>query len=104
MRGDTIITPNGDRALGAPSALRNGTTMSFEIIPDSGEIDTAAGRCEAMTLPSYAGDLPAFRCCRVASAERKSRHVCAAHSRTLAIRYWNDDAPRLRTPSHRTKL
>jgi hypothetical protein len=51
------------------------------------------GRCEAMTLPSYADDLPPYRCTRVAVAERKGRAVCAAHSRKLSIQYF-DAEPR----------
>jgi hypothetical protein len=63
----------------------------FEIIPD----DT--GRCEALTLPSYPGDLPAFRCVREATLDRNSRRVCEAHSYKLRIRYF-DDAPGAPSP------
>jgi hypothetical protein len=50
-----------------------------------------AGRCEAMVLPGYADDLPPYRCTRVAVTGRKGRAVCVAHSKTLAIRYFDDE-------------
>ena len=52
-----------------------------------------AGRCTAMVLPSYAGDLPPYRCTRIAVTERRGRAVCAAHSRKLMIKYFDDDKP-----------
>jgi hypothetical protein len=49
--------------------------------------DTAAKRCEAMMVDA----LPPYRCRREATADRRGRAVCKAHSRKLAIRYWGDD-------------
>jgi hypothetical protein len=63
--------------------------MKFEILRDGGAADV--GRCEAMTMPSYAGDLPPFRCVREGTVLRDSRSVCVAHSKTLAIRYFDDE-------------
>jgi hypothetical protein len=53
-----------------------------------------AGRCEAMVLPGFAGDLPPYRCTREATTLRNGRAVCAAHSRKLSIRYFDDEEPR----------
>ena len=67
-------------------------TPPFEISPETGLADTLNGRCEAMTLPQYDGDLPAYRCTREAGADRKGRRVCEAHSRTLHQLTFYDDA------------
>jgi len=66
-------------------------TAALEITPDAGLADTLAGRCEAMTLPRYAGDLPPYRCTREAGADRNGRRVCEAHSRTLHRLAFYDD-------------
>jgi hypothetical protein len=66
-------------------------TPPFKISPDAGLADTLNGRCEAMTLPQYDGDLPPYRCTREAGTDRKSRRVCEAHSRTLhRLTFYND--------------
>jgi hypothetical protein len=64
-------------------ALRSMTTI---------DPDTLNGRCEAMMLPQFVGDLPPFRCTREASTDRKGRRVCVTHLNRLRIRYF-DDAP-----------
>jgi hypothetical protein len=53
-----------------------------------------AGRCCAMVLPQYATDLPAYRCTLEATTLRQGRAVCAAHSRKLSIRYFDDEEAR----------
>jgi hypothetical protein len=58
-------------------------TPPFKISSDIGLADTLNGRCEAMTLPQYDGDLPPYRCTREAGTDRKGRRVCEAHSRPL---------------------
>jgi hypothetical protein len=51
------------------------------------------GRCSAMTMPQYAGDLPPYRCVRVGTLEIDGRLVCPAHGRRLAaIRYCDKTA------------
>jgi hypothetical protein len=62
--------------------------MTFEILPNAGEIDTQNGRCEAMVINS---GLPAYRCTRIAATDRKSRRVCEAHTRSLRIRFYDAD-------------
>jgi len=55
--------------------------------PNSKDSDNA-GRCVAMTVPQFDGDLPAYRCVRVGVREIDGRLVCEAHGRRLAaIRY-----------------
>jgi hypothetical protein len=51
------------------------------------EITTNAGRCEAMTV----SEIPAYRCTGVATADRDGHAVCAAHSRTLRIWFYDED-------------
>ena len=63
----------------------------FKISPDTGLADTLNGRCEAMTLPQYDGDLPPYRCTREAGTDRKGRRVCEAHTRSLRIRFYDAD-------------
>jgi hypothetical protein len=58
-------------------------TPPFKISSDIGLADTLNGRCEAMTLPQYDGDLPPYRCTREAGTDRKGRRVCEVHSRPL---------------------
>jgi hypothetical protein len=60
----------------------------FDIaFPNSTPSDNT-GRCEALTLPQYDGDLPAYRCVRVGSVLIDRRLVCPAHARlAAAIRY-----------------
>jgi hypothetical protein len=67
-------------------------TTAFKISPHAGLADTLNGRCEAMTLPQYDGDLPPYRCTREAGTDRKGRRVCEAHSRTLHRLTFYDDA------------
>src|SRR5580704_11314495 len=67
-------------------------TPPFKISADTGLADTLNGRCEAMTLPQYDGDLPPYRCTREAGTDRKGRRVCEAHSRTLHRLTFYDDA------------
>jgi hypothetical protein len=62
--------------------------MTFEILPNAGDIDTQNGRCEAMVIDS---GLPAYRCTRIAATDRKSRRVCEAHTRSLRIRFYDAD-------------
>jgi hypothetical protein len=57
-----------------------GTPMTYEITSD-------AGRCEAMTI----SEIQAYRCTSVATADRDGHAVCAAHSRTLRIRFYDED-------------
>jgi hypothetical protein len=64
-------------------------TPPFKISSDTGLADTLNGRCEAMTLPQYDGDLPAYRCTRIAATDRKSRRVCEAYTRSLRIRFYD---------------
>jgi hypothetical protein len=66
-------------------------TPPFEIIPNAGRADTLNGRCEAMTLPQYDGDLPPYRCTREADTDRKGRRVCETHTRSLRIRFYDAD-------------
>jgi hypothetical protein len=52
------------------------------------EIITAnTGRCEALTV----SDIPVYRCTSVATADRAGHAVCAVHSMTLRIRYFDSD-------------
>lgn len=51
------------------------------------EAAAAEHRCEALTI----SDIPPYRCTTSATADRRGRAVCAAHSRTLRVR-WFDDA------------
>jgi hypothetical protein len=62
--------------------------MTFETLPNAGDIDTQNGRCEAMVI--YSG-LPAYRCTRIAATDRTSRRVCEAHTRSLRIRFYDAD-------------
>jgi hypothetical protein len=63
-----------------------GRAMTDTITTD--DIDDA-GRCCAMVLPGFAGDLPPYRCTRQATTLRNGRAVCAVHSRKLSIRYFD---------------
>jgi hypothetical protein len=45
-------------------------------------------RCEALSIT---GDIPPYRCTTSATADRKGRAVCPAHSRAVRVR-WFDDA------------
>jgi hypothetical protein len=51
------------------------------------------GRCAVLTLPSFKGDLPEFRCIRRATTLRDGRNVCAGHARQLAVRFFCDEVP-----------
>jgi len=50
------------------------------------------GRCVAMTVPQFDGDLPAYRCVRVGVREIDGRLVCEAHSHRLAAIRFCDEA------------
>ena len=50
------------------------------------------GRCVAMVVPRYAGDLPMYRCVRVGVREIDGRLVCAAHGGRLAVIRFCDEA------------
>jgi hypothetical protein len=57
------------------------------LFPDSKDSDNT-GRCSAMTMPAYPGDLPPYRCVRVGTMQINGRLVCEAHGhRLVAIRY-----------------
>jgi hypothetical protein len=49
--------------------------------------DRHEGRCSAMTMPQYDGDLPMYRCTSVGTRQRAGRLVCETHSRKLKIRF-----------------
>jgi hypothetical protein len=48
------------------------------------------GRCVAMTVPQFDGDLPAYRCVGVGVREIDGRLVCEAHSHRLAAIRFHD--------------
>jgi hypothetical protein len=50
-------------------------------------LETAEHRCEALTI----GDIPPYRCTTSATAERRGRLVCPAHSRAIRIRWFDSD-------------
>jgi hypothetical protein len=84
-----LATPlTGNRS---PAKALTYMTPPFKISPDAGLADTLNGRCEAMTLPQYDGDLPPYRCTREADTDRESRRVCEAHTGSLRIRFYDAD-------------
>jgi hypothetical protein len=50
------------------------------------------GRCAAMTLPKFHGDLPMYRCTGEGMRRRLGRLVCETHSRKLKIRFCDEAA------------
>ncbi|MDR3489324.1 MAG: hypothetical protein P4M05_31055 [Bradyrhizobium sp.] len=54
------------------------------LFPNSKDSDNT-GRCSAMTMPQYDGDLPPYRCVRVGTREIDGRLVCTAHGGRLAV-------------------
>jgi hypothetical protein len=65
--------------------------MFDPLFPDSKDSDNT-GRCSAMTMPAYPGDLPPYRCVRVGVREIDGRLVCAAHGGRLAVIRFCDEA------------
>jgi hypothetical protein len=77
----------GAAANGSPGP--KGTSMFDPMFPDSKDSDNT-GRCVAMTVPQFDGDLPMYRCVRVGTLQIDGRLVCEAHShRFAAIRWCN---------------
>jgi hypothetical protein len=50
-------------------------------------VTTIEHRCEALTI----SDIPPYRCTTSATADRRGRAVCPAHSRALRIRWFDAD-------------
>jgi hypothetical protein len=63
--------------------------MFDPLFPNSTDSDNA-GRCSAMTMPQYDGDLPPYRCVRVGTMQIGGRLVCPAHGGLAAIRYCDE--------------
>ena len=54
-------------------------------------ISDNTGRCVAMVVPRYDGDLPPYRCVRVGVREIDGKLVCAAHGRRAAAIRFSDE-------------